>query len=430
VAFLVITTCGSYGDLYPYIGLGRVLAGRGHRVRLAAPAYYRPLVEQAGLEHCAVGPDVDPDDRVFIARVMDPVHGPEVLVREWLMSRVEQTYAELDAASRGADLLVSHPVTFAAPVLARTRSLPWVSTVLAPMSFFSVSDPPVLAGAPGLAWLRHLGPIYGRTVRWLADRATRAWSDPLFQLRRTLGVDDRSNPLMEGQYSPMLTLAMFSSVLASPQPDWPARVVRTGFVFYNGADGLSSELEAFLDAGDPPVVFTLGSSAVGAAGRFYAESAAAVRQLGIRAVLLTGGIPENSEGPASPDILRMAHAPHQLLFPRASVVVHHGGVGTTGQGLRAGRPALIVPHAHDQADNALRLVRLGVARCLPPARYTEGAVVGELRRLLGGKSYRVSAARVERVVRSEGGADAAALEIERCVNAAVAPAPVLSPDRS
>jgi UDP:flavonoid glycosyltransferase YjiC (YdhE family) len=184
-------------------------------------------------------------------------------------------------------------------------------------------------------------------------------------------------------------------------------------VFYNGPDTLDEQLEAFLAAGAPPVVFTLGTSAVGAAGRFYHESAAAAGRLGVRAVLLTGGFAKNV--PAEPlpaGVLLVDRAPHQLLFPRASTVVHQGGAGTTGQALRAGRPTLIVPHGHDQPDNAARVAQLGVSRTVYPRRYEAQRVARELAELLRGH-YAQRAAEVADVVRRENGAEAAAAAIDR-----------------
>lgn len=412
MAQIVITSWGSYGDLYPYIGLGRALADRRHRVTLAVPAYYAPMVEGAGLSHAPVGPDIDPGDRDIVARVMDPVRGPEVLIREWLMPRLDQTCRQLLDAATGADLLVSHPVTFAAPAVAQVLGLPWIATVLAPMSFFSVHDPPVLAHAPQLAALRRFGTFYGHLVRWVAERATRTWVEPASRLRREHQVPGNANPLIDGQFSPRLNLALFSPVLGAPQTDWPARTRQTGFVFYNGAAVIPPELDAFLDAGAPPVVFTLGSSAVNAAGRFYVESAAAVRELGVRAVLMTGGVAENERVEPSRDLLLVPVAPHQLLFPRASVIVHHGGVGTTGQGLRSGRPTLVVPHAHDQADNADRVARLGASRTIRAGAYRASTVARELGRILNDPAYATHAAEVGRRVSREDGAAASADAVE------------------
>ena len=126
-----------------------------------------------------------------------------------------------------------------------------------------------------------------------APPTLRRWVEPVAQLRAELGLPPGGHPMLEGQYSPHGTLALFSRVLAEPQPDWPPNVRVTGSVFYNEAEPLEPRLEEFLAAGEPPVVFTLGTSAVGAAGRFYHESAAAAAKLGVRAVLLTGGFAQN-----------------------------------------------------------------------------------------------------------------------------------------
>jgi UDP:flavonoid glycosyltransferase YjiC (YdhE family) len=408
---IVIACWGSYGDLFPYIGLGTALARRGLQVVLAAPGYYGALAARTGLELHPVGPDVDPEDRDRIARVMHPARGSEAIFREWLMPAVGRSFAELEAVVRATDLVVSHPVTFAAPVVAQTRQVPWVSTVLAPMSFFSAFDPPVISGAPwGIRLLRLLGPWHGRAVAALARRATRRWAGPVFALRQSLGLPAGSHPLFEGQFSPWLTLALFSRVLAAPAPDWPDRVIQPGFISYTGPDPLPPALDAFLEEGSPPVVFTLGSSAVMGSGaaRFYEQSAAAARRLGRRAVLLTGLRPENQPPVDGKDVMCVPHAPHDRLFPRAAAVVHHGGIGTTGQVLRAGCPMLVVPHAHDQPDNAERARRLGVSRTLHPDRYGDERVARELDVLLRNPAYAARSRDIAGVVRNEGGAEEAA----------------------
>jgi rhamnosyltransferase subunit B len=410
---IVITCWGSYGDVYPYVGLAKALKGRGHQTLVAAPGYYRRTIEQEQIEFAAVGLDIDPADRDVMARVMHPVRGTEAVVRDLVMPALRQTYDELRQAAAGADLLVSHPLTLAAPLVAETQGLPWVSTVLAPLGFFSVTDLPVLPPMPGLVHLRRLGPWFGRIVVGLARRATRAWMEPVYRFRAELGLSRGGHPLFEGQFSPAMTLALFSRVLAEPQADWPPHVRVTGFVFYNGPGVLDPALESFLDAGPPPVVFTLGTSAVGAAGRFYQESVDAASRLGIRAVLLTGGFAENRPtGVLPPGVLLVDRAPHQLLFPRASAVVHQGGIGTTAQALRGGHPMLVVPHSHDQPDNAFRVTNLGVARTVFPGRYDAARVARELKRLLDGDGYRERSAALAATVNREGGAAAAADAIE------------------
>jgi rhamnosyltransferase subunit B len=416
MARILIASWGSYGDVYPYIGLAIALKGHAHEPVLTTAEFYRPLVESLGFEFHPVGPMIDPDDDATIRRVLDPIHGADALVKEVLLPSLRADYVALGDAAHGADLMVTHPITFAAPIVAQKRGLPWVSTVLAPLSFFSATDTPVLGPAPYLAHLARLGSWYGRGMARVVRAATRAWMEPVFNLREELGLPRGGHPLFEGQFSPTLTLALFSRVLAAPQPDWPPNVVVTGSIFYNGPDLLEPHIDEFLDAGSAPIVFTLGSSAVAAAGRFYEESIKAVKRLGVRAMLLTGGFERNLPGGSLPsDILVVDRAPHQLLFPRAAAVVHPGGAGTLAQALRAGRPMLVVPHAHDQPDNAARVERLGVARTFSRRAYRGARVARELERLLTDRRMEARAAEVGALVRSEGGAAAAAAAIAALV---------------
>jgi rhamnosyltransferase subunit B len=413
---VVITCWGSHGDLFPYIGLSLALKKRGHRPVLATNPGYRAQVEREGIEFAAAGPLIDPDApnaRELFERVMDPRNGSEVIVRELLMTRIRETYEELRSAVAGADLLVTHPITFAGPVVAEQTRMPWLSTVLAPLSLFSADDPAVLPTAPRVNDVPIVGPWLARTILKLARPTLRKWVQPLDRLRGELGLPRGGHPLIEGQFSPHGTLALFSRVLTQPQRDWPPLTTVTGAVFWNEAAPLEPKLEEFLEAGEPPVVFTLGTSAVGAAGRFYHESAAAAVELGVRAVLLTGGFPQNSPDRLPPSVLLVDRAPHQLLFSRASAIVHQVGAGTTAQGLRSGRPMLLVPHGHDQFDNARRVRKLGVARVVLPNEYRAARVARELRALLTDADYREHAAATAAIVRQEGGAEAAADVIER-----------------
>ena len=179
------------------------------------------------------------------------------------------------------------------------------------------------------------------------------------------------------------------------------------------SETLPFALTDFLEAGAPPVVFTLGSSAVTQPGSFYGESIQAVRKLGRRAILLSGALTASDLGVAGDSSIFVAsYAPYSALLPRAAATVHQGGIGTTAQALRSGRPMLIVPWAHDPPDNGERSRRLGVARVLERARYTGARAAKELRPLLESASYRIEAARVGARISSENGLARACETIE------------------
>jgi UDP:flavonoid glycosyltransferase YjiC (YdhE family) len=226
-------------------------------------------------------------------------------------------------------------------------------------------------------------------------------------LRRELGLERGANPLFDAKHSPNLVLALFSRVLGVEQKDWPPHTRITGFCYYDADAGnakLPAHLEAFLAGGPEPVVFTLGSAAVNAAGKFYEYSARAAMKAGVRAVLLIGTDQRNRPNqPLQESICVAEYAPYSALFPRAAMVVHQGGVGTTAQCLQAGKPMLIMPYSHDQPDNARRMRRLKVARVIQRADYTPLRVARKVRTMLDEPEFARCAQSVARILARENG---------------------------
>ncbi|MBI4060965.1 MAG: glycosyltransferase family 1 protein [Elusimicrobia bacterium] len=413
MARIILATFGSHGDLNPFLAVGAGLKARGHSVAVAAAPSYKADVERIGLEHAPLRPDLDASDLKTLERALNPRWGAEVIIRELLMPALRESYADLEKAAAGADLLVSHALTYAAPVLAEKKGLRWLSSSLQPLMFFSRYDPPVLAPAPWLAALRPLGPRVNGPLLRLLKRLSYSWGGPVRALRRDLGLGPGQDPIFEGQHSPYGTLALYSGLFARPQPDWPPRVTVCGFPFWDedlGGRPPDPRLEAFLAAGEKPVVFTLGSTAVRVAGDFYRRAAEAARLMGRRAVLLAGDGVE-ALGPLPPGVFTAASAPYHLLFPRCAAIAHSGGVGTTAQALRSGAPQLIAPFAHDQFDNAARVARMGVGVQIGK-RPTASKLAAALSRLLRDDGLKRRAARIGAAVRAENGVALACGAIE------------------
>jgi rhamnosyltransferase subunit B len=419
---IVISTVGSFGDVHPYVAIALELQRRGHRPVIATSEVYREKTDALGLELHPVPPDVPGYDRPeevarMIGELTDKWKGSERVFERFINPHLRGMYDALAEATRDADLLVTHILSLAGPPLVEKTGIKWVSTVLAPISLFSNYDPPVFPNAP---WVYHvlklhprLSRVLMRAARWKFDQL----AAPLYELRAELGLPRGKTPMLEGQHSPRMVLALFSSAFGPRQPDWPPQTRVTGFPFYDrrdragDAEQLDPEVSKFLDAGEPPVVFTLGSSAVYVAGDFYRESLAAARAAGVRALLLTGE-PWNRPADLPGWAAAADYAPYGELLPRARAVVHQGGIGTTAQGLRAGVPAIVVPFSHDQFDNGSRVARVGAGRVLPRAKYNASSAAKELRALLAEESYTTRAAEVGRQIRSEDGAAAAADAIE------------------
>ena len=386
---IVLSNIGTFGDINPLIAIALEMKRRGHVPVMALPEVYRAKIEPLGLVFRAVRPDIDPANTKLVEMVYDVKKGTETGLREFLFPVLRETYADLlDAATKPerADLLLLGELNYAGPIVAEVTGIPWASYVLAPLSFFSAFDPPVLPMYPRLARADKTVPGMGRAIKRLARFVSRKWPEPIYELRQELGLEKGRNPLFDAKHSPDLVLALFSRVLGAEQKDWPENTLITGFCYYDADAGnakLPEKLEAFLQAGEPPVVFTLGSAAVLAAGNFYEFSARAAIRLGIRAVLLIGADPRNRPRTALPDSICMAeYAPYSALFSRASLVVHQGGVGTTAQCLRAGKPMLIMPYSHDQPDNARRMRRLKVSKAIRRQSYTPVRVARKIKAML------------------------------------------------
>jgi UDP:flavonoid glycosyltransferase YjiC (YdhE family) len=398
--------------LHPYVALALGLRARGHDVLVATGECYRRKIEALGLGFAAIRPDCDwVADPAVMRRIMNPRWGLQRIVREVLMPVLQQTYEDTLAAAEGADLLVSMQGNCASPLVAEKKGIPWASAMHLPIALASAYDPPVLPGFAGLCEaLRFLGPAFWKPLRSLLKWATKGLAKPYCRLREAIGLPRAvSNPLIDGQ-SPLLHLAFFSRWIMARQPDWPPQTVVTGFPWYDGsgAAGLPAELEQFLNAGPPPIVFTLGTAVAEDAGavQFFETSAAAAKALGRRAVLILKE-PHNRPHQLPEGVAAFDYAPFLELFPRAAVIVHHGGIGTTGLAMRSGRPMLVMPCAWDQPDNAARVARLGIARTIPRRRYTPGRVAAELHRLLNDPTYTRQASALAVQVRHEDGVRAA-----------------------
>jgi UDP:flavonoid glycosyltransferase YjiC (YdhE family) len=410
---IVIATVGSLGDLFPFLALGQELRARGHEVLIGTHGIHRAPVEAAGLAFADASGLPEPENReAYMARAFDRWRGPRFVVHDLAATDTAASFVRLRRACEGADVLVTTTLAFGAQILGETQPLRWFSAVLAPAAFISAYDPPA-TGVAVLDRFFRASPRRGAWLGRLARRVTRPWTAPVRAFRQTLGLADQSatgDPFHRGQHGRDGVLALYPSMLGEPQPDWPGHVTVCGFARYRQpAAPMASALAAFLDEGKAPLVFTLGSAAVFAGLGFFRESVHAIAQLGERAVLLTGS-PElrAALGSLPGNILAVDYASHAALFPHASVVVHHGGIGTSTEALYAGVPALVVPHGFDQPDNAARLQRLGVAGIVPITRYTAARAARTLRQLLGDPRYREAARECARVLSTQDGASAAA----------------------
>ena len=373
---------GSVGDVHPHVGIALALKRRGHDVSVLTSAYFEPLLSRVGLPLIPLGTEED-YHRTLEHPDLWRSHRALSVIGEAIRRHGSEAARVLREQVGGEPpLLVAHPLAFGARVVQDVLGLPLVTLHLQPTGFVSVHETAV----PHV-WLRSIDrwpPLVRRLLVAAGDRLSdHALAPAVNGLRAEFGLPPVRNIVREWWHSRRRVIGLFPDWYAAVQPDWPPQTRLTGFPLYDEGDAtpLPPELDAWLDAGDRPVVFAAGTANRQAA-RFFQAGADACRRLGRRGLLLSrfaGQIPDS----LPPRVRHAEYAPFGSLLPRAAAIAHHGGIGTAAQALRAGCPQLVMPMAFDQPDNAVRLERLGVGRYLRPSRFTGLAAARELDALLG-----------------------------------------------
>ena len=343
---------------------------------------FRRASEGAGLRFVATQSQEDFDR---VTKDPDLWHSQRglIVVLRLLSEYMREHYARItEVYEPGRTVLVGHPLGFATRVFEEVHGAPAATVHLAPSIFRSDYQQPVqtpgidVTGLP--IWLKRS--LWWLVDRWLIDRHVL----PEFnQWRRELGLAPVSRVFKDWLHSPRLAIGLFPDWFAPIQPDWPPQLVLTGFPLYDEPDEhpLSTDFQAFLDSGSPPILFTPGS-ANRLAAPFFVAAIDASRRLGRRALLLTP-YPEQLPAALGSDAWHEPYVPFSKVLPHCAAIVHHGGIGTCAQGLAAGVPQLTMPMGFDQPDNATRLQRLGVGRWVRPQNFGGERVATELAALLG-----------------------------------------------
>jgi UDP:flavonoid glycosyltransferase YjiC (YdhE family) len=410
---ILLVTIGSSGDVHPFVGLGLALRERGHEVTLVTTGYFRGLAEQAGLDFADPLPDFDFSSALTNADIWHRIRGFRIIMEAAVLPLIKPIYRLIAERNvPGQTLVVASSLSFGARIAQERLAIPTATVHLSPAIFRSLYAAPTLPALCLRSWVP--APLK-RLQYWLADRlmGDRIICPAVNQVRAELGLPPVRGILDDWWHSPELVLGLFPDWFAPPQPDWPPQTVLSGFPLYDerGVVDPPAELEQFLAAGRPPIVFTPGSANLHGQG-FFAAAIDACQRLGRRGILLTR-FPEQLPQPLPPSIRHDSFVPFGWLLPRSAAVVHHGGIGSTSQGLAAGIPQLLMPMGFDQFDNARRIERLGVGAALSASRFRGPAVAAALARLLADEPMADRCRAIRGTMREHDGLATAAACIER-----------------
>jgi rhamnosyltransferase subunit B len=403
---VILTAFGSTGDNAPMIALAEALRAQGDEPLLLLNPLYAGTVAARGLPYVPVGDRWDIEEVTNVEKYVDPFRGATAIWEDLYRPRIAPTFhvVRRAIAEHQPDMVVGHWLLFGSHFAARQAGVRNVVVNLAPCWWYSRRDPSSYSPIEGPSWFLRL---MVSVPRFLVKRIVGGSLRPICS---DLGLPWRRDEYFAVLREAHLNLGLWSPAFRSAADDDPANAIICGFP-RGDADGSSIDpaLARFLDSGSPPVVVGLGSSMRLAGDDLYREIALACRELGCRA-LLVGAKPEAAQG--LQDVMTVPRVPYRHVFPRALVIVHHGGIGTLAEAIHAGRPMAIAPFAVDQYDNARRAHRLGAALRWSRSRMRGKRLRKAMQQLLEDRTLADKAAALAARVQAEpGGATVAARKI-------------------
>ena len=417
---ILVATFGSLGDVNPFIGLGHALKRQGCVPVIATSEEYRDFVEGEGLEFKPMRPDLgEISSRLNMQKgeiATKMAQEKRFLFDKVMFPHLRDAYYDVMELTKDVDGVVAHCLAFGAKAAAEKRGLPLFNVFLSPMLLFSAYNPPLGTPAPFIASRSPVAVGYNWLLLKILEEAMTLLASPLLRFRDELGLPSvRGFELLVGAPRAAATIGLFSSLLMPPISKQIRSEIVVGHSFHDGgkktvdmpdAAVIPSDLLEFLDSGSEPIVFTLGSLVAIDRIDYFRDCATAARAVKRRAIILADNADVNElRQEMSSEVSVHGYTPHSLLFPRCCAVVHHGGMGSTGQALRAGKPQLVTPFCNDQFDIAERLRRLGVARTLKAEGVSVNQLAQNLELLLSSAHYTTSAKAVAHEIALNDGAE-------------------------
>lgn len=395
---IAIQTLGTRGDVQPYVALALGLMREGHSVQLAAPVEYGALPRERGVHF-------EPLPGEFLALMETPegkaaiAGGQGFSAGFKLLKHIRPLMRPLwDEELRGLrsfapDIIIYHPKSVVSPFIA--EALNCVSFLASPLPGFT----PTSAFPSPILPFGSLGPL-NRASHMVATKGAKLLFGRLIRdwLKTSFGPDE-----LIRERQPSGTLYAYSPHVLPKPPDWGPEVLVGGYWFLDNPDWkMPRELAAFLDAGRPPVYFGFGSMPGLDPDTMTEMICDSLEQTGNRGILATGGGALQARE-SSGNVYFIADAPHDRLFPHVSCIVHHGGAGTTGASLRAGKPMAICPFFGDQPFWARRVLHLGVGPAPLKRKALSAASLANVIRQMAQADMRQRAAKLGGAIQQDAG---------------------------
>lgn len=415
---ITLLTSGTYGDVLPYMALGFGLRDAGYDVRIAAPIGFRSVIEPSGL--CFMPFEGNPSD--LMIEQGDPLTVGKSLRdsiranRDFIFkarSMVPRMIHTAAQACRGSDVIVYGLATLWGAHLAEGLQIPGIRAVLQPLT-------PTRHFPSALLPFRFSFGIGNRLTHWIVAQITwLTWRDEINRARHTEFGLPRAHwldPALRPFPDQPLTLNGFSETIVPRPSDWNQKQVITGYWRLPQREWIAPDgLEAFLQSSPHnTVAIGLGSPGSKDFMRIIKILDEALTKSQARAVLTIPG--KWHAYIASERICALEYAPHDWLYERVRVAVHHGGAGTTSASLHAGVPTVALPLAIDQFFWGERIYKIGVgAKPIPQRSLSVEKLASAIQQLLQEDRVREQAQRVSAALHMENGIRSAVSEIRKII---------------
>ncbi len=406
---VVISSFGSSGDFNPCLGLARALRDKGADIIFISNPYYEKVITEAGLRFFPAGEYFD----VFreIADNPDYLHarkGPRA-VWNLVVKTVPVMYHAMKELleKESPDMVACHLLEYGGMIAAKEKSIPYVTLSPTPVGWFNVHPPVYLSYMEWPSWIRKL---QVRGIRFLMGLGLK---HSLGYRCRKHGIPHTIQSLPDIYEKARLNLGLWSTLLKDYAKDDFSNSKICGFVrdeHIKDWPDVPNQIIRLFEGPKPPVVVGLGSTASLHGDEIYQSAAKACRCLDWPCLLIGKDLTKFAD--SKRDIIAIDFAPYGWVFPHAGMVIHHGGLNTTAETLRAGVPSLVIPHGHDQFDNAIRAAHLGVSRRLKVSRVLSPIFTSTIQSILHDKNMHERAKALSLQLQAEpDGADIASEQI-------------------
>lgn len=379
----IVAALGSAGDMFPTTRLAVALKESGHEVSFITQKYYEDLLASAGIPCVTFGEREHYIEALKNPDLWEPRKAFGALMANY-RKILECVYEALEATvkSNESTVVISHVFTLPAVLMARERGLvsKAAAIYLAPSNIKSCYDPMRIGPVSIPKWM----PMRMRRRIWAAIE--KRWINPVAiaeinHVRSNLGLTPVNSFFDHINRGADFALTLFPAWFAPTQPDWPQPLLEGDFQLYTpySQQELSGEMNEFLAKGEKPFLFTAGTGNIHGA-KFFARASVALQTNGMRGIFITGDkeqIPEQ----LPENILWQSSVSLPKALKQAAGFVHHGGIGTIAEAMRAGVPQLVTPFAWDHFDNGARMAELNAGLIMRASHLTPPSLATALKTL-------------------------------------------------